>query len=122
MVKEPASFNSDVLTKDVMVYLIESLYPTLPQDAMEQMVYFIIENYKPHQYDNAAVKAAYENYFFNKTNTMKVQTVFNVKGSNYLVEGSGQEAAIAIKNEFPKTKILLKGFQVNDKFIPIDLS
>lgn len=47
----------------------------------------------------------------------KVETLFNVNGDIYPVEGYGQETVAAIKNGFPDTKIVHVGFQVDGKFV-----
>lgn len=58
---------------------------------------------------------------------MTISTVFKVnlfsgENDNFQVAAQGQEACNAIRKQFPKRKILLLGFQINDKFIPANLN
>jgi len=47
----------------------------------------------------------------------KVETLFNVNGDIYPVEGYGQDTVSAIIEAFPNHKIVHVGFQVNGQFV-----
>jgi len=59
---------------------------------------------------------------------MTISTVFEVKrytaniNGQFQLEAVGQDACNAIRKEFPKKKIMLLGFQVSGKFIPVNLN
>lgn len=47
-----------------------------------------------------------------------IKTIFEVKGETYSVEGYGQNAAAAIVEKFPVTRIIFLGFLINNAFVP----
>jgi len=51
-------------------------------------------------------------------NTFEASENVSYKG----VEAVGQEAVNAIRKACPNEKIVLKGFEVNGKFLPVDLT
>lgn len=49
---------------------------------------------------------------------VSVKTIFKIENETYAVEGSGQKTVSAILKQFPRKRIFLVGFQVNEIFIP----
>lgn len=52
----------------------------------------------------------------------KIQSVFLINGQTYAVDGSGQQAASAALNSFPKDVVKLHGFMINGQFKKADLT
>lgn len=52
----------------------------------------------------------------------KIQTVFLVNGDTYAVDGSGQQAAQAALDSFPKDVVKLHGFMIDGQFKKADLT
>lgn len=49
-----------------------------------------------------------------------IKTVFEVKGETYAVSGVGEAAASIITKKFPVTRIIILGFMINQKFVPVN--